>query len=80
MVSMFSFVALGLGVLAGSKETWRKEVTPTQNEPTMLYCRCGMDHSDPYDNQANTACRTIQYENKSQGIDGYENAIFIHKK
>ena len=72
MISIFSLVVFGLGVSAGSKETWRKVVRPTPNEPKMLYCRCGMDHSDPYDNQANTACRTIQYENKSQGIDGYE--------
>jgi len=46
--------------------------TSIQDETT-LYCKCGMDHSDPYNKQANTDCKTIQYDAESQGVEGYVN-------
>ena len=47
------------------------------NESNMLYCKCGMDHSDPFAKQANTDCKTIQHYAKLQGVDGYELVVFI---
>ena len=45
-------------------------ITAGSYNNSILYCKCGMDHSDPYAKRANTDCRTIQYDAESQGIDG----------
>ena len=42
----------------------------TKAENETLYCRCGMDHSNPYDDKAKTDCSVIQYHDQVEGVAG----------
>jgi len=48
----------------------------TDNED-LLFCRCGLDHSDPFHDYANTKCHVIQYHEKVKGVQGNFSGITI---
>ena len=54
----------------------------TTAENGTLYCRCGMDHSNPYDDKAKTDCSVIQYHDQVEGVAGVYTGIkgFVKKK
>ena len=60
-------VLLASGCVWGANVSSEGELGRTAD---FLYCRCGLDHSDPYADNADTACKTVQYDENAEGITG----------